>query len=233
MKKVFFFICSLIIMMSGNMTSLHAAEDIPKQKSNHMLMTKKEFKEWLFDQQVDRKISLIQQHHTWAPSYKRFNGSNHLELLRGMEKYHTKEMGWSHIAQNITTFPDGMIAVSRPLDIAPEGTIGDQANAEGITIENLGNFDKGHDKMTKEQKDTIIYITALLSLKFGLKPSIDTITYHHWWHIKTGERVLDNAASNEVKSCPGTGFFGGNSTESAKKYFYPLVREKMKTIKNL
>jgi LysM repeat protein len=199
-------------------------------EGQHILMSKQEFKDWLFNQQITRDIYLIQQHHTWKPSYKNFQGNNHFQLLNSMQNHHMKAMGWSNIAQNITTFPDGKIAVSRPLNIAPEGSIGPKANKHGIAIENLGNFDLGHDKMTQEQKETIVYITALLSLKFGLTPSVDTITYHHWWHFKTKERVLDDAKSNEVKSCPGTNFFGGNSTESAREYFYPLVEEKMKEI---
>lgn len=75
-----------------------------------------------------------------------------------------------------------------------------------------------------------ITVTALLMLKFGLTPSIDTITYHHWWDINSGERVLDNSEGHAVKTCPGTGFFGGNSTASAKNNFYPLVSQKMQEI---
>ncbi|MFS0863120.1 LysM peptidoglycan-binding domain-containing protein [Fredinandcohnia sp. 179-A 10B2 NHS] len=202
-----------------------------KMDGHHILMTKDEFKDWIINNKFKRKISLIQQHHTWIPSYSRFNGSNHFLLLKGMENFHIQKMGWNQIAQNITTFPDGKIAVSRPINIAPEGTIGAQANAVGIAIENLGNFDEGCDEMTKEQKDTIVYLTALLCLKFGLTPSVDSITYHHWWNVKTGERVLDKGPDYNVKTCPGTGFFGGNSTDSAKKYFYPLVTQKMKEMK--
>jgi LysM repeat protein len=199
----------------------------------HILMNREEFKDWLFNQQITRDIQLIQQHHTWKPSYKNFHGNNHFQLLNSMQRHHMKTMGWDNIAQNITTFPDGKVAVSRPLNMAPEGSIGPKANKHGIAIEHIGNFDHGHDVMTKEHKETIVYITALLSVKFGLTPSIDTITYHHWWHYKTKERVLDDAKSYEVKSCPGTNFFGGNSTDSAQKYFYPLVKEKMREIQEL
>ncbi|MFT4414495.1 LysM peptidoglycan-binding domain-containing protein [Fredinandcohnia humi] len=199
-------------------------------QGQHILMTKEEFQEWLFNNIFKRKINLIQQHHTWIPSYNRFNGSNHFQLLKGMESYHINKMGWKTIAQNITTFPDGKIAVSRPFNMAPEGSIGPTANSVGIAIEHVGNFDLGQDMMTKEQKDTIIYINALLCIKFGLTPSIDSITYHHWWNVKTGERVLDKGPDYNVKTCPGTGFFGGNSTTSAKKYFYPLISRKMEEI---
>ncbi|MFS0821186.1 LysM peptidoglycan-binding domain-containing protein [Bacillus sp. 1P02SD] len=203
---------------------------VPKKMNmhgEHLLMTKEEFKDWLMNQKIKRKITLIQQHHTWVPDYSRFNGSNHFALLTGMENYHKNTMGWKHIAQNITTFPDGKVAVSRPLYIAPEGTIGNKANSVGIAIEHLGNFDIGHDVMTKEHSDTIIYVNAILSLKFGLTPSIDSISYHHWWDLRNGERVLDKGPDYNVKTCPGTGFFGGNSTTSAQKYFYPLITRKM------
>lgn len=200
-------------------------------QGQYILMSREEFKDWLFHQQVSRKINLIQEHHTWLPSYEHFHGTNHFEMLTSMENFHKKRWGWQNIAQNITTFPDGKVAVCRPFDIAPEGSIGEQANSVGIAIENVGNFDVGHDVMSEQQKETIIYIAALLSIKFGLTPSIDSITYHHWWHVKTGERVLDHAPAYNVKTCPGTGFFGGNSTTSANNHFYPLVLRKMQEIK--
>jgi hypothetical protein len=210
--------------------SVQEASTTPQKQGQHILMTKEQFKDWLQNNTFHRKISLIQQHHTWAPAYKRFNGSNHFLLLQGMENYHKTNMHWKTIAQNITTFPDGRIAVSRPFDMAPDGSIGSRANSVGIAIENVGNFDKGQDVMTAEQKETIVYITALLCLKFNLTPSVDTITYHHWWNYKTGQRVLDQAKNYEVKTCPGTNFFGGNTTTAAKTYFYPLVSQKMEEL---
>ncbi|WP_096200430.1 LysM peptidoglycan-binding domain-containing protein [Bacillus sp. FJAT-45350] len=196
-------------------------------QGQHILMTREEFKDWLFHNEFNRPITKIQQHHTWVPSYKHFDGSNHFRMLSGMENHHINKMGWSNIAQNITTFPDGKIAVSRPFNVAPEGSIGATANTGALSIEHVGNFDIGNDVMTEQQKETIVYINALLCIKFGLSPSIDSITYHHWWDLKTGEKVLDNGPDYNVKTCPGTGFFGGNSTSSAKKYFYPLISGKI------
>jgi LysM repeat protein len=230
-----------IIQKANNLSSnhIHPGQTLtikPKplnMEGQHILMSREEFKDWLLNQKFSREIQLIQQHHTWQPSYKHFHGNNHFQMLNSMQHHHMKTMGWSNIAQNITTFPDGKIALSRPINVSPEGTIGPKANKNGIAIEHIGNFDIGHDVMTKEQQETIVFVTALLSLKFGLDPSVDTITYHHWWHYKTKERVLDNAKDYEVKSCPGTNFFGGNSTTSAKKNFYPLVKEKMEELREL
>ncbi|WP_282139910.1 LysM peptidoglycan-binding domain-containing protein [Cytobacillus oceanisediminis] len=201
-----------------------------------VLMTREEFRDWIFNQKFTRKVAKVQQHHTYQPSYKQFNGSNHFALMKGMEEYHVTGMKWSMISQQLTTFPDGKVAVGRPFDIAPEGSFGLQnkeamhkIEADAIAIENLGNFDDNH--MTAEQKETIVTVTALLMLKYGLAPSIDSITYHHWWDINSGERVLDSSHGHAVKTCPGTEFFGGNSTASAKNNLYPLVRKKMQEIR--
>lgn len=207
-----------------------AANTQSNTQGPYLLMTREEFNNWLFSQTFTRKINKIQHHHTWLPSYKQFYGHNHLQMLKSMENFHVSKMGWKNIAQNLTIFPDGKVAVCRPFNVEPEGSIGAMANSGSIMIENVGNFDSGHDVMTAEQKESIVYVTAALNIKFGLTPSIDTITYHHWWDLKTGERVLDNAPSYNVKSCPGTNFFGGNSTTSAKTHFYPLVSKKMQEI---
>lgn len=125
-----------------------------------------------------------------------------------MKEYHVSGMGWSDISQQLTTFPDGKV----------------------VAIENVGNFDSGNDQMTPEQRETFITVAALLCIKLGLTPSVDSIQYHHWWDMNTGERVLDNNKGYAVKTCPGTGFYGGNSTKDAQNNFYPLVREKMREI---
>ncbi|WHY03130.1 LysM peptidoglycan-binding domain-containing protein [Neobacillus sp. DY30] len=212
---------------------------IPPKKLNmqgqFILMNREEFKDWIFNQKFIRKVGKIQQHHTYQPSYQAFNGSNHFALLNGMKDYHVNGMKWSDISQQLTTFPDGTVAVGRPFNTPPEGSFGllnksvmHAIEADALAIENVGNFDAEH--MTAEQKETIITVTALLMLKYGLTPSIDSITYHHWWDINSGERVLDNGHGHAIKTCPGTGFFGGNSTADAKNNFYPLVTKKMQEI---
>jgi LysM repeat protein len=202
-----------------------------------VLMNREEFKDWIFNHKFYRKVGKIQQHHTYQPSYQTFTGSNHFGLLNGMQDYHVNGMGWNNISQQLTTFPDGTVAVGRPFNTPPEGSFGLmnksamlEIEADSLAIENVGNFDAGNNQMTAEQRETIITVTALLMLKYGLTPSIDTITYHHWWDINSGERVLDNGEGHAIKTCPGTGFFGGNSTANAQNNFYPLVSQKMQQI---
>lgn len=167
---------------------------------------------------VNRQITSVQNHHTAEPSYNDFNGSNHFPMLVGMRNFHVKERGFKDIAQNLTTFPDGTIAVCRPMDTNPAGIKG--ANTGAICIEHVGNFDKGKDAMTAAQRDCILRMNALLSRRFKLKVDTNAFVYHHWFDLDSGKRT--NGTGN-TKSCPGTNFFGGNKVADAQANFLPLI----------
>ncbi|MCX7903288.1 MAG: amidase [Caloramator sp.] len=191
-----------------------------QQQGKFILMNREEFKEYILKLKVNRIIKLIQNHHTYIPSYKEFK-NNHFRLLEGMERSHLSR-GFNEIAQNITIFPDGLIAICRPIETAPAGIKG--ANEYGICIENVGNFDIGGDKMTEGQKKSIIFVNAMLCKKFKLTPSTNTIVYHHWYDLNTGKRLNGKGIT---KSCPGTNFFGGNTVDAANKYFITLIQKEL------
>ena len=180
-----------------------------------------EFSSWLDAASFSRVIRLLQCHHTYIPSYSNFHGTNHFELLHAMERAHLQR-GFSEIAQNLTTFPDGSVALCRPFDTIPAGIKG--ANKNGICIENLGNFDIGHDEMTAAHRDSIISVYALLCKKFKLQPDTDSMQAHYWWNLITGQRTN---GTGTTKSCPGTGFFSGHTVSDFETGFVPLVAERL------
>ncbi len=185
-----------------------------------ILLDLAEFDAWLEAQKIVRKISLVQQHHTYIPAYKHFNGSNHFQLCQSMENAH-KERGFAEIAQNLTTFPDGKIMVCRNLNTIPAGIKG--ANSCGICIENVGNFEKGKNAMSTQQKECIVNITRSILHRFKLIPTDSTVVYHHWYDLNTGKRVLKEG-TGATKTCPGTNFFGGNTVEAFKVGLLPLLK---------
>jgi hypothetical protein len=193
-----------------------------KTQGQFILMDLAEFATWLAAERVTRPIRIVQNHHTLIPSYRDFNGSNHFARLVAMKTHHVKVNRWADIGQNLTTFPDGTIAVSRPLNRIPAGIRG--ANAGGVCIEHLGNFDLGSDAMKPAHRDTVIQVNALLCRRFGLVPSLRSIVYHHWYDLDTGER---NDGTRNNKSCPGTAFFGGNKPEHCAANLLPLVHRAM------
>jgi len=193
-------------------------EETMQKKGKFMLFSIEEFDQWLQETHFSRSVKLIQNHHTYQPAYANFKGNNHFALLDGMEHFHMAERGFSEIAQNLTSFPDGTVSVCRSLDKVPAGIKG--ANQEGICLENLGNFDAGGDSMTESQRDAIVRINALLCREFGLTPSTDSIVYHHWYDLNSGKRT---DGSGTTKSCPGSVFFGGNSVANAAANFIFLV----------
>lgn len=180
--------------------------------------TLSEFEEWLKNVKVSRTILKIQHHHTYVPAYVHFNGNNHFERQKAMKDYHVNQNGWADIGQHFTIFPDGTILTGRSLESSPACIYGQNANS--LCIENFGNFDKGKDKMTLEQQNSIVRVTALLCLKFNIPASVNYIVYHHWFNLSTGER---NNGTKNNKSCPGTNFFGGNKVADCQNNFIPLV----------
>ncbi|HPM78438.1 MAG TPA: N-acetylmuramoyl-L-alanine amidase, partial [bacterium] len=154
-----------------------------RKQGKFMLFDLPAFADWLRDFSPRRRVWRVQNHHTFSPSYDDFNGSNHFAKLTGMEDYHVNTNHWSEIAQNLTTFPDGTVAVCRSFDKTPAGIVG--ANGGALCIENLGNFDLGGDAMTDEQRATILKLNALLCRKYLLTPTTNSIVYHHWFAAKS------------------------------------------------
>lgn len=191
--------------------------------STFLILTIDEFKNWIATQKIKRTIKLIQNHHTAVPDYSNFKNTNHNQLLSSMERFHIKERGFSQIAQNLTTFPDGKIAICRSLDRDPAGIKG--ANSGAICIEHFGNFDLNKDRMTTAHKNSILELNSILCFSFNLIPNTNTIVYHNWYDLDSGKRT--NGRGN-VKSCPGTNFFGGNSVNAAETNFIPIITEKIK-----
>ena len=180
-----------------------------------------EFEKYIKSLKLSRRISRVQLHHTYSPSYGQFTGNNHSELQDCMRSYHIKTKGWSDIAQHFTIFPDGKILSGRSMEMIPAGING--ANTGAVCIECLGNFDCGCDAMTKEQKTAIIAAVKILLDKFSLNAK-DAIIYHSWWSAG-GTALGDYIKGKSVKSCPGTNFFGGNSKSAFEKNLLPLIEK--------
>lgn len=191
-----------------------------RKNGKFILFSVDEFDAWLATTRFGRVVTLIQNHHTYQPDYGSFTGDNHFSLLAGMERFHVVDRGFAEIAQNLTTFPDGTVAVCRSLEKIPAGIKG--ANQSGVCIEHLGNFDAGGDTMSEAHRQAIIRVNALLCREFLLTPTTDTIVYHHWYDLTLATRT--NGSGN-TKSCPGTAFFGGNSVAAAQAGFIPQVHE--------
>jgi hypothetical protein len=178
--------------------------------ANYKSFNINEFKNYIDSLNVTRKITRVQLHHTYSPSYAHFKGDNHVSLQNGMRNYHVNNNGWSDIAQHFTIFPDGVIMTGRNLNTMPAGIA--NANSGGICIECVGNFDIGGDIMTDAQKNAIVGAVKILLDKFNLSAE-DGVTYHAWWS-SDGRPLGDYVKGHSVKTCPGTNFFGGNSLTS-------------------
>ena len=207
-------------------------------KSVFRIFSFDEFNAYLRNTTFNRKVTTIQNHHTFKPNYSHFNRQDpkYMTHLEGMRRVHIQERKWSDIGQNLTIFPDGKIALCRPIDIMPAGIFG--ANKGGICIESIGDFDSGKDVMSADQKGAILQTNAALCIKFGLEPVPQHVVYHHWYDTK-GRRFSDTDINTKKvfqrslqKTCPGTNFFcqpgtQGNTIECAVANFFPLIKQEM------
>ena len=192
-------------------------------KYGFTLMTIDEFETWIKNLKVTRTIRYIQLHETWSPSQAQFDGTNYFSLQQGMKNYHVNSAGYADIAQQLTTFPTGMIMTGRSFNMNPAGMIG--FNQNGICCENLGNFENGGDTMPAAQKNTIVRMTAALCKKFGLSPETNVV--YHAWATASGSYLGTYVAGKSCKTCPGTNFFGGNTRASYDKNLKPLIKQAM------
>lgn len=206
---------------------LEGDDEVSTTKYGFTKMTPAEFKTWIH-KQGNYKYTGLQVHHTWLPDYSCFykaNGKHEDELTRqyNTQQYHKKTNGWGDIAQHFTIFPNGAIVTGRKLSNTT--AIGIKGwNSNKICIEIYGNFDKGKDVMTKEQKDAVITVYGELCKKFKITPSISTIRCHAWF-TAGGTYLGDYNKSKSAKTCPGTNFMGfGNSKAAIRDNFIPLIQ---------
>ena len=200
-----------------------------------LLETEKEFKEWLDKQHPTRKITRLQVHHmalpdysTWNNTDKRVYGDNR-ELGRtlaldayGKQTWHSSDGYGHYIAQNFSIFPNGKITTGRNLNSTPIGIAGWNSNA--ICVEIYGNFDKGQDIMTKEQRKAVIFVFALLAEKFSI-PKTSTYIRPHAWFTSGGTCLWNYYPGKSRKTCPGTNFMGfGNTKKAFENNFYQLLK---------
>jgi hypothetical protein len=181
------------------------------------MMNRTEFLDWITVQGVSREITHIQNHHTWLPNYN--TGNDMIQIMKDMKNYHVNVLRWADIAQQFSTNIMGLICTGRIMDIAPAGIAGH--NTGGICIEHIGNFDDGGDTMSDEHKKTIAFVNAALLVKFKLPLNTDTVVYHNWFGY------LNDA---NIKTCPGSNFFGGNTKQDAIDNLFPLIASEMRAV---
>lgn len=183
--------------------------------------TIQEFADWLVKQNVKRKITTLQVHHMWLPDYSCWKTDNALRRQKNTKDYHINHNKWGDIAQHFSICPNGHIVTGRSLEKTPIGIKG--WNTNSVCTEIYGNFDKGYDTMNSVQKKAVIAFYALMSWKFNIGIN-STHIRPHCWFTSDGRYLGNYSQPKSAKSCPGTGFFGGNTKASFNANFYPLIK---------
>lgn len=177
-----------------------------------------EFKSWIDKQNVTRTINKLQVHHMGLPDYACWKqdvarwGKANAELRRtesldsyGKKTWGSRSANGKYIAQHFNVFPNGKITTGRSLNSNPIGISGWNTNA--VCVEIYGNFDRGKDIMTAEQKKAVIGLYAILAKRFNVPISTSNIRPHAWFTSR-GKYLGDYIAGKSRKTCPGTNFMG-------------------------
>ena len=200
-----------------------------------LLENKKDVRDWLAKQKVTRKITRLQVHHmdlpnysTWEKTDKKVFSEPHFGRTQSLNDYGKKTWGSGasdghghYIAQHFNVFPDGKITTGRHLNSKPIGIRG--WNDSAICIEIYGDFDKGKDVMTKEQKQAVIYLYGELCKRF--KIPVDTRHIRpHCWFTAGGTYLGKYDPNRSAKTCPGTNFMGYGCSPSGFAKFIKEVK---------
>ena len=132
-----------------------------------------------------RKITEVHVHHTFRPSHADFAARPGVQAIEGMFRFHTEERGFSDIAQHVTIDPRGRIWTGRNWNAAPASATGFNGNASAgpFMFEMIGNFDRGQDPWSGDQRDAAIRVIAKIQQRSGLPPS--AFRFHNEMSSKT------------------------------------------------
>jgi N-acetylmuramoyl-L-alanine amidase len=123
----------------------------------------------------ERKITAVHLHHTWRPRQSEWRGH---QTLQTMWYTHTRQLGWSDIAQHLTIAPDGWLWTGRDWNRPPCSASGaNGTRQEGpfmVTV--AGDFNEGADSCSDMQYEQLVDAIARIQLRFGL--DADTIRFH-------------------------------------------------------
>jgi hypothetical protein len=129
-----------------------------------------------------RRIDVVHLHHTWRPNHADYRGH---ETIVGMWRYHTRENGWSDIAQHLSIAPDGTLWLGRDWNAAPASATGHNGDSRAgpFMIEMIGDFDVGRDRLQGAQRAAAIEVIARAQRRFGLPA--EALRFHNQMSGKT------------------------------------------------
>jgi hypothetical protein len=123
----------------------------------------------------ERRITGVHLHHTWRPRRDEWRGH---ETLQAIWYAHTRQTGWSDIAQHLTIAPDGHLWTGRDWNRPPCSAAGHNGTrAEGpFMIVLVGDFNRGAETWDGAQFDSAVEVMARLHAFFDLAD--DTLRFH-------------------------------------------------------
>ncbi|MBI4861615.1 MAG: N-acetylmuramoyl-L-alanine amidase [Candidatus Riflebacteria bacterium] len=99
---------------------------------------------------------MIVVHHAFQPDHAAYTGP---ATIRGIQKFHMEDRGWSDIGYHFLIGPDGKLYEGRPPTAVGAHS---PPNTGKIGICAIGNFETGQDTITPVQRDVLVRVLAHL-----------------------------------------------------------------------
>lgn len=162
-------------------------------------LTVEEFAALLDEYPFTRRINAVHMHHTWRPNHAQDRGH---DSVVSMWRFHTRDRGWSDIAQHVTIDKHGTIWTGRDWNSPPVSAVGHNGNRSvgPFMFEMIGDFDVGKDPFEGDQREAVLRVIALVQRRFDLPP--EALRFHNEMASKT---------------CPGSGIDRAEIVEAVRR----------------
>lgn len=137
-----------------------------------------------------RPVKGVVIHHTAVPDHSDWAGDRSADGIMGYWVRRTKELRWRNpLGAHYLVSPAGEIYLCFGHAQVLNANTSLRANRTTLSIEIVGNFDKGRDVLRNPQKHAALGLAAALLHRYGL----------------TERQISFHRDYTDTKSCPGTG----------------------------
>lgn len=145
----------------------------------------RDFREEVHTFRWSRRVWRVDVHHTMTPADD-YSGLNTLEDLA---RRHLEKCAQAQPAHHVAVAPDGAIWTGRDWNMSP-ASVGCGMNVGVFMVALIGNFDRGHDRLTTAQLGSAL-------------AAVEAVQHH--FHLPVHALLFPREVPQTETSSPGTG----------------------------
>jgi hypothetical protein len=125
----------------------------------------------------DRRICWVVLHHTGKPDHRDWKGDRSAEAVLRYWLMRTKQLGWQNpLGAHFIVSPEGVIYQPFSLAVPVNANSDLQANRRSVSIEVVGDFNRGRDRLEGRQRHAVMGLIGGLLARLALAP--EALMFH-------------------------------------------------------